>query len=124
MTSIEAGSTKSVTSGASGTPPVSSGQAGSWLAAIFKSSRDAVFGTDVNGSVTCWNTAAEAMFGFKADEMIGRSIRAIIPADRIDEEASILDRILSGDAVGDFETCMAAREWHGVSRVAHRLGHT
>jgi two-component system sensor kinase FixL len=74
------------------------------LAAIVESSDDAIVGKNLNGIVTSWNKAAEAMFGFAAGEIIGQSITRIIPPDRIDEEASILDRIRRGERVDHFET--------------------
>jgi two-component system, LuxR family, sensor kinase FixL len=74
------------------------------LAAIVESSDDAIVGKNLTGVVTSWNRGAEAMFGFAAGEIIGQSITRIIPPDRIDEEASILDRIRRGERVDHFET--------------------
>ena len=74
------------------------------LAAIVEFSDDAIIGKDLNGVITSWNKAAEAMFGYTADEIIGQPITRIIPPDRIDEEASILDRIRRGEKVDHFET--------------------
>ena len=64
-----------------------------WLAAIADSSDNAIIAKDLDGLVKSWNRAAETMFGFTAREMIGHSITKIIPADRIDEDASIVKRI-------------------------------
>jgi two-component system, LuxR family, sensor kinase FixL len=74
------------------------------LAAIAESSNDAIVGKDLTGIVTSWNKAAEAMFGYPADEIIGQSITCIIPPDRIDEEASIIDRIRRGERIVHFVT--------------------
>lgn len=74
------------------------------LAAIAESSDDAIVGKDLNGIVTAWNKAAESMFGYKAEEIVGQPITIIIPPHRIDEEASILDRVRRGEKIVHFET--------------------
>ena len=74
------------------------------LAAIVESSADAVIGKDLNGIVTSWNDAAERIFGYSADEMVGRSITTIIPAGHQDDEEQILSKIKRGERVEHFET--------------------
>jgi two-component system, LuxR family, sensor kinase FixL len=74
------------------------------LAAIAESSDDAIVGKDLCGIVTSWNKAAEAMFGYVADEIVGQPITRIIPPDRIDEEAVILARIRDGEKIVHFVT--------------------
>jgi PAS domain S-box-containing protein len=74
------------------------------LAAIVNSSESAIVGKDLHGIVTSWNRAAERLFGYSAEEMIGRSILRVIPPDRRDEEVRILDRIASGQSVEPYET--------------------
>ncbi|HXD16360.1 MAG TPA: PAS domain S-box protein [Vicinamibacterales bacterium] len=74
------------------------------LAAIVRSSEDAIVGKDLNGTVTSWNRAAEEIFGFSAAEAIGQSIRMIIPDDRQDEEDNVLRHIRQGESVRHFET--------------------
>jgi two-component system, LuxR family, sensor kinase FixL len=74
------------------------------LAAIVESSDDAIVGKDLSGVVTSWNKAAEAMFGYAADEIIGQPIALIIPPERIDEEPSILARIRRGERIVHFVT--------------------
>jgi PAS domain S-box-containing protein len=78
--------------------------ANAYLAALVASSDDAIVSKDLNGIVTSWNPAAERMFGFTADEMIGASITKIIPAERLSEEDHVLSRIRAGMAVDHFET--------------------
>ena len=74
------------------------------LAAIVESSDDAIVSKDLNGIVLSWNQAAERMFGYTADEMIGTSIRRIIPDDRQSEEDAVLAAIRAGRRVEHFET--------------------
>jgi PAS domain S-box len=74
------------------------------LSAIVSSSDDAMIGKDLNGIVLSWNAAAERMFGYMAKEVIGQSIRLIIPAARQSEEDEVLRRIRAGKSVKHFET--------------------
>jgi PAS domain S-box-containing protein len=74
------------------------------LASIVESSDDAIISKDLDGVVTTWNRAAEKMFGYTAAEMVGRSIRTIIPAERQAEEDDVLASIRRGQKVDHFET--------------------
>ena len=86
------------------TETVDSARAALLLAAIIDSSEDAIVSKDLNGVVKSWNNAAEAMFQYTAAEMIGKSIRTIIPADRQAEEDEVLSKIRAGVPVTHFET--------------------
>jgi PAS domain S-box-containing protein len=74
------------------------------LAAIVTSSDDAIVSKNLNGTVTSWNPGAEQIFGYLAEEMIGRPITTILPPERMDEETEILRRIRAGERVDHFET--------------------
>jgi PAS domain S-box-containing protein len=74
------------------------------LAAIVASTDDGIVSKNLDGIIQSWNTAAEQIFGYTADEIIGKSIKTIIPADRQHEEADILNRIRRGERVDHFET--------------------
>ena len=74
------------------------------FAAIVESSDDAIVSKDLNSLVTSWNRAAQQMFGYSADEMIGQSIRRLIPDDRQGEEDDVMARIRSGLRVEHYET--------------------
>ncbi len=74
------------------------------LAAIIESSNDAIASKDLNGIITSWNRAAEELFGYNAEEMIGRSVTMLIPADRQEEETEILSRIRRGEKIDHYET--------------------
>jgi PAS domain S-box-containing protein len=79
------------------------------LAAIVESAEDAIISKDLNGIVTSWNRAAEQMFGYRAEEMIGRSITAIIPPDLQADEPRILETIARGERINHFETVRVAK---------------
>ncbi len=91
-----------MTSRSSTTP--SSEEALSHLAAIIESSNDAIVSKTLDGIVKTWNQSAERLFGYTAEEMIGRSILLIIPEDRLSEEKEILSRVIRGERVEHFET--------------------
>lgn len=74
------------------------------LAAIVDSSEDAIVSKDLHSIVMSWNPAAERMFGYRADEIIGTSIDRLFPKDRLQEEDEIISRIQRGDSVEHFET--------------------
>ena len=74
------------------------------LAAIVESSDDAIVSKDLNGIVTSWNPAAERIFGYTAEEMIGRSILTIIPPELHHDEEYILGTIGCGERIEHFET--------------------
>ena len=74
------------------------------LAAIVSSSDDAIISKDLNGIIQTWNRGAERIFGYTADEVIGKSITIIIPEERMDEETQVLTRIRAGLSVEHFET--------------------
>lgn len=74
------------------------------LGALVDSSFDAIISKDLNSVITSWNPAAERMFGFTAEEAVGRSILIIIPDGRQDEEISIIERVRCGERVETLET--------------------
>src|SRR5947208_6175338 len=80
------------------------------LAAIIASSDDAIVSKDLNGIVQSWNDAAERIFGWTAEEIIGRSITLIIPPERVNEETDILSRIRRGERVDHFETIRVCKD--------------
>jgi PAS domain S-box-containing protein len=75
-----------------------------WLASIVESSDDAIVSKNLDGIITSWNSGAERVFGYTAEEAIGQPITIVIPRDRQDEERAILTRIRRGERVDHFET--------------------
>ena len=79
------------------------------LAALVESSEDAIIAKDLDGIVLAWNASAERMYGYTAQEMVGRNISAIIPADRPNELTEIMRRLANGERVQHFETVRVAK---------------
>jgi PAS domain S-box-containing protein len=79
-------------------------EAVSQLAAIVKSSDDAIVGMTLNGIIRSWNAGAERIYGYTADEMVGRSISLLCPPDRLDEVPTMLGRLARGEHVRNVET--------------------
>jgi two-component system CheB/CheR fusion protein len=78
--------------------------AASWLAAIVESSEDAIVSKRLDGTITSWNPAAERLFGYTAEEVIGRPISILAPPDRENEMPANLERIRRGEKVDRYET--------------------
>lgn len=80
------------------------------LAAIVESSEDAIVSKDLNGIVTSWNPAAERIFGYSAEEMIGQPITTIIPPELYADETRILATIARGERIENFETVRVRKD--------------
>jgi PAS domain S-box-containing protein len=80
------------------------------LAAIVATSTDAIYSKDLNKTVTSWNLGAERMFGYSAKEIIGKSVLCLIPAEKLDEEKMILERLIAGESLKSVETLRQTRE--------------
>jgi two-component system, chemotaxis family, CheB/CheR fusion protein len=74
------------------------------LAAIIESAEDAIIGKDLNGIIQTWNVGAENIFGYKAEEVIGKPISLLVPPGHIDEVPEVLARIKQGEHIENFET--------------------
>jgi PAS domain S-box-containing protein len=79
------------------------------LAAIVESSDDAIVSKNLNGIILTWNAGAERLFGYTAEEAVGRSITLIIPQERLDEERMILERLRRGERIDHFETVRVSK---------------
>ena len=76
----------------------------SGLAAIVESSDDAIISKTLDGVISTWNHGAERMFGYVAEEVIGKPITLLIPPDHLDEEPVILERLKRGERIDHYET--------------------
>jgi PAS domain S-box-containing protein len=75
-----------------------------WLAAIIESSDDAIITKDLNGVITSWNNGAHRLFGYNADEVIGKPVAILIPPERQNEEPGILEKLRQGQRIDHYET--------------------
>lgn len=82
------------------------------LAAIVESSDDAIVSKDLNGIITSWNAAAESLLGWKAAEIIGRSVLSIIPKELQYEEPEILRKLRAGERITHFDTRRQHKDGH------------
>jgi PAS domain S-box-containing protein len=80
------------------------------LALIVDSSQDAIIGKNLDGIVTHWNKGAQEIYGYTAQEMIGRHISTLAPPDRADEISDILRHIRNGERVGYFESVRITKD--------------
>lgn len=79
------------------------------LSAIVESSDDAIASKDLNGIITSWNRSAEKLFGYKAEEIVGRSVLLIIPPELHGDEETILRKIRAGEKIDHFETVRVSK---------------
>ncbi|HEX8118629.1 MAG TPA: PAS domain S-box protein, partial [Pyrinomonadaceae bacterium] len=84
--------------------PLSPEVAPYWLKAVIDSADDAIVTKTLEGVITSWNRAAERVFGYTADEVIGQPVTILIPEDHLDEEPGILARIRAGERIEHYQT--------------------
>jgi PAS domain S-box-containing protein len=81
-----------------------------WLAALIESADDAIISKTLDGVITSWNKGAERIFGYLAEEVIGKSITILIPENLLDEEPAILARLRDGHRVEHYETVRVRKD--------------
>jgi PAS domain S-box-containing protein len=85
-------------------------QARQLLASIVESSDDAIVSKDLNGVIASWNPGAERLFGYTADEVVGKSVTSLLPPDLQNEEREILERIRLGEQIEHYETVRCRKD--------------
>ena len=86
----------------------------SHMAAIIESSDDAIISKTLEGVIMSWNAGAERIFGYTANEIIGKPIYVLIPPGRFDEEPAILDKLKRGERVDHYETIRLTKDGREV----------
>src|SRR5690242_4359013 len=81
-----------------------------WLAALIESADDAIISKTLEGIITSWNKGAQRVFGYTADEVIGKSITILIPEGHLDEEPAILARLRAGERIAHYETIRVRKD--------------
>jgi len=89
-------------------------QAISFLASIVESTNDAVIGKTLDGTIVSWNEGAERLYGYAAEEMIGRPISRLIPSGRADELSRILEHLKRGARIDHYETERVRKDGHMI----------
>ena len=85
------------------------------MALIVDSSQDAIIGKNLDGIITQWNKGAERIYGYSAQEMIGRSITTLSPKDRPQEILGILEKVRRGERVEYFESVRVTKDGRRVN---------
>jgi len=85
------------------------------LAGIVESSDDAIFSKTLDGVVTSWNAGAERLFGYRAAEMIGRSVTILNPPENTDEEPHILTLLRRGERIDHYETVRVRKDGQRIA---------
>src|SRR5215211_886742 len=81
-----------------------------WLSALIESADDAIISKTLEGIITSWNNGAQRIFGYTADEVIGKSITILIPEGHLDEEPAILSRLRAGERIEHYETARVRKD--------------
>src|SRR5678815_3621345 len=81
-----------------------------WLSALIESADDAIISKTLKGIITSWNAGAQRIFGYTADEVIGKSITILIPEGHENEEPAILARLRAGERIEHYETIRVRKD--------------
>jgi PAS domain S-box-containing protein len=98
------------------------------LAAIVESSNDAIFSKTLDGILLSWNRGAERIYGYRAEEVIGRHVSMLAPPERKEEISDILRRLRRGEEIRDFRTRRVTRDgriremWLSISPIRDATG--
>jgi len=80
------------------------------LASIVEGAQDAIYSKKLDGTIMAWNAEAERLFGYSSSEVLGKSVRMLVPPNKSREERNILNKLRSGERVQHFETVRTTKE--------------
>src|SRR5207237_3796854 len=98
------------------------------LASIVEGAHDAIYSKKLDGTIMAWNAGAERMFGYSAEEALGKSVMMLVPPDLAQEEREIFEKIKAGQMVKHFETLRRTKEgrdvrvWVSASLIRNKHG--
>ena len=92
------------------TPPTPALDPQQWLTAVVEHAELAILSKALDGRILTWNGAAEAMYGYTAEEVVGQYVSMLMPEDRKGEMESILSRLAAGERIHHFETCRRRKD--------------
>jgi PAS domain S-box-containing protein len=84
------------------------------LVAIVESSEDAIIGQQLNGTITSWNRGAQALYGYTAEEIVGRPVSVLIPPEHQDDFPTIIERLRRGERIEHYETVRLCKDGRRV----------
>ena len=85
------------------------GESGRLLEAVFESCDDAILARDLQGNILLWNRGAEWLYGYAAEDIVGKALNFIVPSDRMEEWDGVMRRLQAGEAVPAFDTVRVAK---------------
>jgi PAS domain S-box-containing protein len=85
------------------------------LAAIVESSNDAILGITPQGTFASWNRGAEVLYGYRAEEVLGKPVSIIVPPDLVDEVSNVLEQVRQGKRITSFETVRVGKDGRRIA---------
>ena len=91
-------------------PPTPAMDPQQWLTAVVEHAELAILSKRLDGRILTWNSAAEVMYGYTAEEVVGQYVSVLMPEDRKGEMETILSRLSAGERIHHFETCRRRKD--------------
>jgi PAS domain S-box len=95
----------------------------SFLAAIVESSNEGIIGKDLNGKILSWSRAAERIYGYTTEEIVGQNISVLVPQEYEQDLTHFFERIKKGETIAHYENKTEEEEWGDHRCDAHHVPH-